>query len=147
MATRAFTVEIPIYAHGASAPSAYIVTWSGLLNGDDGAPFVCPNRADKSVQVHGTFGAAGNVRIEGTNKQAYSMPIGPSGAAVLVGLTGTDYTVLTDPQANVLDIVAADQLIEQVLENPNAIRPRVTAGDGTTNLVVVMVVSAPMVKF
>lgn len=147
MATRAFTVEIPIYAQGGSAPSAYIVTWAGLLNADDGAPFVCPNRADKSVQVHGTFGVGGNVRIEGSNKQAYSMTPGISGGGTLTGLTGTDYSPLTDPQANILDIVAADQLIEQILENPNAIRPRITAGDGTTNLIVVMVVSAPMVKF
>ena len=145
MATRAFTVEIPIYAQGASAPQAYIVTWTGLLNGDDGAPFVSPNRADKSVQVIGTFGAGGNARIEGSNKQAYSMTPGVSGGGTLTGLTGTDYATLNDPQGNVLDFTATK--IEQVLEAPNAIRPRITAGDGTTSLTVVMLITAPMAGF
>jgi hypothetical protein len=144
MATRAFTVEIPIYAQGASAPSAYIVTWAGLLNGDDGAPFVCPNRADKSVQVLGTFGAAGNLQVQGTNKQAYSMTPGVSGGGTLVAVDA-DYAILNDPQANALDITGAK--IEQILENPNAVRPKVTAGDVTTSLTVVMVVSAPITKF
>lgn len=145
MATRAFTVEIPIYAQGASAPSTYIVTWTGLLNGDDGAPFVCPNRADKSVQVLGTFGVGGNARIEGTNKQAYSITPGTSGGGTNLLLPTTDFAPLNDPQGNALDVAAAK--IEQVLENPNAIRPRITAGDGTTSLTVIMLVSAPIVKF
>lgn len=138
MATRSFTVSIPSYHHGGNAPQAFIVTWTGLLNGDDGAPFVAPNRADKSVQVFGTFGASGNLRVEGTNQQAYNA----DGSAVASAPT---YATLNDPQANALDVTAAK--IEQVLENPNAIRPRVTAGDGTTSLTVVMVVSSPQMKF
>ena len=139
MATRSFTVAIPSYHHGANAPSALIVTWSGLLNGDDGAPFVCPNRADKSVQLLGTLGAGGNARIEGSNKQAYNAD------GTSAGLVTADYTTLNDPQANALDMTSLK--MEQVLENPNCVRPRITAGDGTTNLTVVMVVSAPMLKF
>lgn len=137
MATRTFTVQMPNYHHGASVPVALIVTWTGLLNGDDGAPFVCPNRADKSVQVLGTFGAGGNCKIEGCNQQVYD-----SAGAVIAGVT---YALLNDPASNALDITAAK--IEQILENPNAVRPRVSAGDGTTSLTVVMVVSASQFKF
>lgn len=136
MATRSFTVQIPAYHHGANVPTSLIVTWTGLLNGDDGAPFVCPNRGDKSVQVFGTFGG-GNCRIEGTNQQAYD-----AGGTAIGGLT---YATLNDPASNALDIAAAK--IEQVLENPCAIRPRITSGDGTTSLTVVMVVSASQLRF
>lgn len=139
MATIPFTVAIPTYAHGGNAPSSFIVTWGPMANGDDGKPFVCPNRADKSIQVLGTFGAGGNAKIEGTNKQAYN----PDGSAI--ALVTADYATLNDPQANALDVTAAK--IEQVLENPNAIRPRITAGDGTTALTIIMVVSAPVLKF
>ena len=137
MATRAFTVQIPSYHHGANVPASLIVTWTGLLNGDDGAPFVIPNRADKSIQVFGTFGASGNCKIEGSNQQAYN----PDGSLV-AGLT---YATLNDPQANALDVTAAK--IEQVLENPNAIRPRITAGDGATSLTVVMVATSSLKGF
>lgn len=138
MATRAFTVQIPSYHHGANAPNSLIVTWTGLLNGDDGAPFVVPNRADKSVQLLGTLGVGGNCKIEGTNQQAYNA----DGTAVSPAPT---YALLNDPQGNVLDMAALK--IEQILENPNAIRPRVTAGDGTTSLTVVMVVTSPLKAF
>ena len=137
MATRPFTVQMPNYHHGANVPAALIVTWTGLLNGDDGAPFASPNRADKSVQVFGTFGAGGNCKIEGTNQQAYD-----GNGTIIAGLT---YALLNDPASNVLDITAAK--IEQLLENPNAVRPRVSAGDGTTSLTVVIVVSASQFKF
>lgn len=131
MATRSFAVEIPVNHHGANVRGVYIVTWSGLLNGDDGAPFVFPDKADKSIQVTGTFGAAGNLRFEGSNAQGY-IPSLTGGTALI-----PTYATLNDPQGNVLDVTAAK--IEQVLENTNVVRPRVTAGDGTTNLVCVLV--------
>lgn len=137
MATRNFTVQMPIYANGGNSPGALIVTWTGLLNGDDGAPFVMPYKADKSVQVLGTFGAGGNCRIEGTNQQTYT-----PAPAVVAGVT---YATLNDPQANALDFGSAK--IEQVLENVNAIRPRVTAGDGATSLTVIMLVASVEVGF
>ena len=142
MATIPFVVEIPRNQHGGNIPGAYIVTWGPLANGDDGAPFVCPNKSDKSVQVLGTFGAGGNARIEGSNKQAYNTSLSGGASA---GLGASDYATLNDPQANALDFTSAK--IEQVLENPNAIRPRVTAGDGTTSLTVVMTVTATQLAF
>ena len=91
--------------------------WSGLTQAslDDGTPVELPDYADRSIQVQGTIGAAGNLRVEGSND-------------------GTNYVVLTDPQGTALTIVAAG-VIEQIQEITRFIRPRITAGDGTTNLV------------
>jgi hypothetical protein len=98
---------------------AHVISWSGLLNGDDGAPIEMPGSSDRSVQLLGTLGAAGSCRIEGSND-------------------GTTYHVLSDPQGNALDITSLK--IETVLELVRFIRPRVTAGDGTTNLALHMLV-------
>lgn len=88
---------------------------------DNGSPI--PERwadyADRSVQVLGTFGAGGNLRIQGSNDD------------------GTTYAVLTDPQGNALNIAAAK--VEAITEVPLWTRPFVTAGDGTTDLDVVIV--------
>ena len=94
-----------------------VATWAGMQNGDDGQPIELANFADRSVQVVGTFGAGGKVRIEGS-------------------LNGTDYAPLTDPQGNDLDITTAK--IEAITEVARWIRPRVIAGDGTTSLTVTM---------
>jgi hypothetical protein len=88
-------------------------SWAALANGDDGAPIQLPFLSDRSVQVSGTFGVGGNVRIEGS-------------------LDGVNYAVLTDPQGNNLDLSSAK--IESVMEVVQFIRPRVTAGDGTTSV-------------
>lgn len=130
MATRSFTTFIPVDAVGANVKNSVGVQWTGLLNGDDGAPYVCPQYADKSVQVHGTFGAGGTILLEGTNQQAYT----PDRVAL-----APTYLQLTDPQGNNLSFTAAK--IEQVLENLNAIRPRVSAGDGTTSLTCTCIIS------
>jgi hypothetical protein len=92
--------------------------WAGLTQAslDDGAPVELSDYADRSIQVQGTIGAAGSCRIEGSND-------------------GTNYVVLTDPQGTALNVVAAG-VIEQVQEMTRYIRPRITAGDGTTNLTV-----------
>lgn len=94
-----------------------IATWPAMANGDDGRPLELANFADRSVQVTGTFGAGGSVRIEGS-------------------IDGVNYAPLTDPQGNALDIMAAK--IEAISEVVRYIRPRVTAGDGTTSLTVTM---------
>lgn len=94
----------------------HVTSWTGLLNGDDGDPLAMPNAADRSVQVIGTFGVGGNLRIEGSNDG------------------GTTWATLTDPQGNALDVTAAK--IEMITEITELVRPRVTVGDGTTNLAV-----------
>jgi len=134
MAVRSYTVDFPVDGRGGLIPGVHIVTWTGLLNGDTGAPYACPDKADKSIQVRGTFGASGNIRAEGTNDQAYNT--GPNGA--VAASPAPTYATLTDPTQTALNLTAAG--IKEILENPNAVRPNVTAGDGTTNLTAVMVV-------
>lgn len=97
----------------------HTIEWTGLLNTDDGTPLEMPGSNDRSVQVRGTFGAGGSLRIEGSND-------------------GANYATLTDPQGNALDFTTAK--IEQVSELTRFIRPRITAGDGTTSLVCTMLV-------
>jgi hypothetical protein len=99
----------------------WIVTWEGLTQttSDSGDPFEMPGAADRSVQVIGTFGTGGSVRIEGSND-------------------GTNYATLADPSSTALNITAAG--IEGVQEITRWIRPRVTAGDGATDLDVILLV-------
>lgn len=92
--------------------------WSGLLNGDDGSPVELADYADRSFQIQGTPGAGFSLTIEGSND-------------------GTNYVALTDPQGNALTFSAVSK-IEQVEEICRYMRPRVTAGDGTTSVVVTM---------
>lgn len=80
------------------------------------APIPFSQWADRSVQVLGTFGAGGNLRVEGSNDG------------------GTTYATLTDPQGNALDFTSAK--IEQITEVCELVRARVTAGDVTTSLTV-----------
>jgi hypothetical protein len=103
-------------------PRARTVAWTPLANTDDGAGYGVFG-ADKSVQVTGTFGAGGTLVIEGTNDA------NPASAT---------WFTLTDPQGNAMSFTAAR--LEQISEYTRWIRPRVTAGDGTTALTVRMYV-------
>jgi len=96
------------------------VTWTGLTTTNtDGAPIFAPDHTIKDVQVFGTFGAGGSVRIQGS-------------------LDGeTTWAALNDVQGNALNISAA--AIEKIQETSASVRPLVTAGDGTTSLTVVMI--------
>lgn len=94
-----------------------LVTWTGLANGDDGAPVEWVDFADRCVQVTGTFGSGGSVTIQGSND-------------------GTNWATMADPQGNALTVTSAK--LEQVLELPRYVRPIVTAGDGTTSLAVTL---------
>jgi hypothetical protein len=106
MTTRAFTLE--------EAPGGgHLVTWTGLLNGDDGTPFVGGAAADRSVHFSGTFGAGGTILLEGSNNKSSYLP-------------------LTDPQGN--PISKTEESLEAVSEVVYKVRPRVTAGDGGTSL-------------
>lgn len=100
---------------------AHVIRWTPMTNSgsDVGSPIEMPGSSDRSVQVTGTFGTGGNLRIEGSND-------------------GTNYATLTDPQGNALDITSAK--IETIMELTRYIRPRVTAGDGTTSVSVSLLV-------
>ena len=93
--------------------NAQLCTWTGLLNGDDGAPLEGVDWADRTVQFDGTFSAGGSITLLGSN-------------------TGANYLALTDPQGNAITKTAGG--LEVIEEGPRYIKPQVTAGDGTTNL-------------
>jgi hypothetical protein len=103
--------------------NARFVSWTPLANGDSGSPYAMPGYADRSVQIQGTFGAGGTVIIEGT-------------------IDGTNYIVLTDPQGNAISKTAA--AIETISEIVRFIRPRVSAGDGTTSITVSLIARKPV---
>jgi len=99
--------------------SAILVQWTGLLQGDTGAPVQLVKYADRSVQVTGTFGAGGSVLIEGSN-------------------TSVDFATLNRLQGTPLSISSAG--ISQILENTVQLRPNVSGGDATTNLSVAVLI-------
>ena len=91
-----------------------VVYWPNMANGDTGQAMEMFQYADRTVQVFGTFGAAGTATINGS-------------------LDGTNFPTLNDPNGNALSLTTAK--IETVLEATRYIRPVVT-GDGTTSLTV-----------
>lgn len=90
-------------------------TWTGLLNGDNGSYLDAPMLPDKTIEVTGTFGAGGTILIESGNGHTLNDSRGEGNGATF---TAADTRVL--------------------LENPPLLRPRVTGGDGTTDLTVVI---------
>jgi hypothetical protein len=91
-----------------------LVTWTPLTTTNaDGAPGIFTGSGDRTVQIAGTFGAGGTVVIEGS-------------------LDNNNWFGLKDPSSTVISFTAAG--LRTVLENVPYIRPRVTAGDGTTSI-------------
>ena len=89
----------------------------------DGSPIAWSQWADRSVQVTGTFGTGGHVKVQGSNDG------------------GATWATLTDPQGNDLDFTAAK--VEMITELCELVKPIVTAGDGTTSLNVYFVLRRP----
>jgi hypothetical protein len=79
-----------------------------------------PAANDRSVQVTGTFGSGGTLLIEGSNDG------------------GVTWGTLNDPQGSALSFTSSK--IEAIQELTAMIRPRVSAGDGTTALAVYVLV-------
>ena len=97
--------------------SSVRVTWPSMLNGDVGSAVTFGELADRSFQVAGTFGTGGSVAIKGSNDNTNFVD--------LSDLRGVAFAINTSR-------------IEQIEDSTYAIRPQVTAGDGTTNLTVTM---------
>lgn len=99
------------------AQDGVLITWSGLLGSptDDGDPVQPGNYRDMCVQVTGTFGTGGSVTLQGS-------------------LDNVNWFALNTPAGSAITLTAAG--LRQVQENARWVRPIVTAGDGTTNLVV-----------
>ncbi|WP_375397309.1 hypothetical protein [uncultured Sphingomonas sp.] len=107
MATRAFTTD-------RSQTNMAYMQWSGLLNGDDGAPAVMNGMELVSWQVFGTVGAGGSAQVEASNEA-----------------TPTTWGLIGAAATTAAMVFPADDIVAR------NIRPRVTAGDGTTSLTVI----------
>jgi hypothetical protein len=112
MATTATISEVK--AFGAKS---HTVSWT-LAAGETGDAVEFPGSITKSVQFTGTFGGA-TVVLEGAN------------------VSGT-YATLTDGDGN--SISKSSAALETVYENTRYVRPKVTGGDGTTAIVITMLV-------
>lgn len=128
MATIPYTIT-PITRY---REECHLITWPALTNSttDVGDAIQMPGSYGRSVQVTGTLGTGGSVQIQGSNIVA------PSQA-----FASTDFVALTDPQGNALDMNSLK--IEEVQEITYWIRPKITAGDGSTSLTVSLLVRRP----
>ena len=121
MATRVKTpIAIP---PGAENHNAVAFKWTGLLNGDVGEALEIGAYSDISIQVVATFGVGGSVQMRGSNLPAPAVA------------TDADWATHADPQGNDLNLTSAAKL-ETILEASRWFSPKVTAGDGTTNIAV-----------
>ena len=98
---------------------ARLVTWSGLLNTDTGAPIGFMGSGDKTIQFVGTWGVGGTAVLEGT-------------------LDGTNWFTLSDLQTVAISKTANG--LEGIAEAVLQVRPHITAGDGTTSIEAIMLV-------
>lgn len=113
------SVIAPTISYPNGDKSVIKVSWALMALNDTGAPFNFTAWVDRSVQVTGTFGAAGNMRWQGSNDG------------------GANYAVLSDPQGTALNLTAAN--FKQVTEIAEMQRPNITGGDGTTSLTVTLI--------
>lgn len=95
-----------------------VYTWANMAFGDDGQPMGVVASGDRTIQVEGTFGVGGQVVIEGTLDQVH-------------------WHTLHDPTGASLSLTQAS--LATVLENVVLLRPRVTAGDGSTQLTITII--------
>lgn len=102
------------------AAGVWVAEWAALANGEAGAAASIPvEAATRSVQVSGTFGAGGSCAIEGSND-------------------GITWAALSNSfVVTALAFTAA--AIHDIAQNTRFIRPRITAGDGTTALKITIV--------
>jgi hypothetical protein len=99
----------------------YVATWSGLLqsSSDVGSAVGVPLCDILTFQLSGTLGTGGVITLQGTNDGSnWGTLHTPSGADATLDAIGEFCTVV---------------------ETPISVRPNVTAGNGSTNLTVIMV--------
>ena len=99
----------------------FLFTFTPLANGDTGAWIDVGPYSDVCFEVYGTFGAGGNLRLEGTNDTT-STPVAGS--------------ILPVNDVNDTAINLTATRFKWVLESPQRLRFNVTAGDVTTALTV-----------
>ena len=92
-----------------------------LGDGDDGRPYEFIYLPDRTAHIFGNFGAAGEITLEGSNELITAPP--------------TNWVTLRDFDAN--PIVVTGVFMALIAENPNLLRPRVSAGVGVSITVAV----------
>ena len=113
------TIQPVTRTDAGGATQVWLYTWAALANGDSGKPISIVDFPDKTITFTGTFGAGGSVTLEGSND-------------------GTNFFPLKDPSGSAITKTAAGAAV--VVEHPLQIRPHVTAGDGTTAIVPIIMV-------
>lgn len=97
-----------------------VVSWTPLtLTNADGEGVRYGGSGDRTIQITGTFGAGGTVVVEGS-------------------LDAINWFGLRDPSSTLISFTASG--LKAILENVVYVRPRVTAGDGTTSITALMCV-------
>jgi len=105
------------------------VSWTGLTKAtnDVGQWYQLestgPRFNDKTVHVYGTFGTGGNLKMQGSNLDT------PTDA--------TNFQILDSANADMEFTAVAGKV---AMQNPQFIRPAITAGDANTNLTCEMVI-------
>ena len=104
-----------------------LVQWTPLTNSgsDVGVPYDDFGNTDRSLQLNGTLGVAGACTIEGSND-------------------GVNYFTLKDQGGNAMVLTALGLYGFQSGLLPRYVRPRITAGDGTTSLTVILLARRAM---
>ena len=98
--------------------TTYMHTWSNLTTtNQDGSPISIPGAADRTIQMIGTLGTGGVITMQGSND-------------------GTNWATLTDFQDADMALGALGIFI--IAEAPLWIRPLNTAGDGSTDLSILL---------
>jgi len=97
-----------------------VYQWSNLtfVGSDSGSPLPGMGWSDRSIQVEGTIGAGGTIVIEGSND-------------------GSNWHTLKDPFSVAISFTATG--LAQITEISRYVRPRVSAGDGTTSVTITIV--------
>lgn len=93
-----------------NADECFMIVWPSLSYPDTGEPVELAQYAFRSVQVSGSFGVLGTVRIQGSNDQ-------------------TNWSDLTDMQG--ADLVFQGAKIKTIADLTRYIRPAVTGGTGS----------------
>jgi hypothetical protein len=92
-----------------------VYTWSNITTADTCEAVEIPSFPDRTVEVSGTFGAAGSIAIKGS-------------------IIGTVYNTLKAPNGDALSFLASDT--ESVLTAVRYLKPDTPTGDGTTSITV-----------
>lgn len=103
-------------------PTAVVVTWSGLHNGDTGTPLAVTGFTTRGISASGTAGAGGELSIE----------------------TSTSSATPSFANLNTFSSFPLHSLGLSDSVGSSLVRPNIISGDGTTDLSVTVVLVGPL---